>query len=534
MKETTCLQCGCRGFTNAFVYCVKCLDVAVHRYCLDVIPGNNEFIHWVCDECKDEVQNRKPMVDCGTRAEPVVKPIWMGSFHIWNKKLSMLDGVVAHISTRACQEAYEESSQFQPVLHLEMLPKSAVWPKSFEISEPSCDSIALFFFSSERSERDFDLFVDAMMHKELAMRAFIQNAELLVFTSKDLPSLYWRFQEKYYLWGVFRGKHRPAPNSHLCKEELGRHMMMHGVGGFKITETMKSCDARSLLDTLRKGVSLEDKTRTRIIDSWEQAKPVDDSRQKAECHFCGFVSSEGGISHLKAHLGGGDLKIHVPGCCKVPPEVKRIIAESVSGCAQNEKAQCIKNTQGKSRKRGRPLDDAWDHAIPMDDIRQGTKCKYCNFVSKRGGITRLRAHLGGGDPTMRINGCPNVSPDIKILMEKEMKKFMERPKIPFQGTAKASGRGRPLDDAWEHCIPLDNIRQGAKCKYCNFVSKRGGIARLKAHLGGGDPIIRIRGCLNVPAEVKKLMAEGIKKRMKTPNGQSVGGIYKDPKIYQPT
>ncbi|XP_073043728.1 uncharacterized protein [Primulina eburnea] len=511
MQETTCLQCGYRGSTNAFVYCVKCLDVAVHRYCLDVIPGYNEFIHWVCDECRDEAQNRKSTVDSHTFAEPAIKPIWMGSFHILNKKPSMLDGVIAHVSTRACPEVHAESSQFQPVLHLEMLPKSDVWPKSFEISELSWDNIALYFFPSEISEWNFDIFVDEMMHKELAMRAFVQNAELLVFTSRDLPSLYWRFQYRYYLWGVFRGKHRPPANSHLCREELGRHVMMHGVSGCKITETMKSCDARSLLDTLRKGVPQEDKTRTCIHDGWEQPKPVNDSRHTAECHchYCGFVSSLGGISHLKAHLGGGDPRIHVPGCCKVPPEVKRIIADSISGCVQNKKAQCVKNIQvettGKSRMRGRPLDDAWDHALPMDDIRQGTKCKYCNFFSKRGGITRLKAHLGGGDPTMRIKGCPNVSTDIKNLMEKEMKTFNERPKRPFQAaTTKSSGRGRPLDDAWEHCIPLDNIRQGAKCKYCNFVSKRGGIARLKAHLGGGDPIMRIRGCLNVSVERKEI------------------------------
>ncbi|KAL8466913.1 hypothetical protein ACS0TY_035839 [Phlomoides rotata] len=31
--ETICLQCGDKGFTNAFVYCVKCLQFAVHRDC---------------------------------------------------------------------------------------------------------------------------------------------------------------------------------------------------------------------------------------------------------------------------------------------------------------------------------------------------------------------------------------------------------------------------------------------------------------------------------------------------------------------
>ncbi|XP_073155214.1 uncharacterized protein [Henckelia pumila] len=157
------------------------------------------------------------------------------------------------ISPRACQKTYEDSSQFQPVLHLEMLPKSAVRPKSFEISEP-------------------------------------------------------RFQEKYYLWGVFIGKHCQLSNSHLCKEEFGRHMMIHGVGSCKIIETMKSCDARSFLDTLRKGVPLDDKTRSRILDGWELAKPRDDSRQNAECHYRGFVSSDGGDLTSQGTFGEGTRK----------------------------------------------------------------------------------------------------------------------------------------------------------------------------------------------------------------------------------
>ncbi|XP_012853350.1 PREDICTED: uncharacterized protein LOC105972918 [Erythranthe guttata] len=56
--ETICLQCGDRGFDNAFVYCVKCLEVAVHRYCLDVIPKTtDEFVRWVCEDCDVEFQN---------------------------------------------------------------------------------------------------------------------------------------------------------------------------------------------------------------------------------------------------------------------------------------------------------------------------------------------------------------------------------------------------------------------------------------------------------------------------------------------
>ncbi|KAC9715903.1 hypothetical protein E3N88_45346 [Mikania micrantha] len=47
-----CQTCGVEGYTNAFVYCVKCLGFVIHRYCLDVVPTPNEFVNWFCDDCK--------------------------------------------------------------------------------------------------------------------------------------------------------------------------------------------------------------------------------------------------------------------------------------------------------------------------------------------------------------------------------------------------------------------------------------------------------------------------------------------------
>ncbi|GJW60656.1 zinc finger, FYVE/PHD-type containing protein [Tanacetum coccineum] len=50
-----CQACGDEGFTNAFIYCVKCLGYVIHRYCLDVTPETyDEFVFWYCDDCKPE------------------------------------------------------------------------------------------------------------------------------------------------------------------------------------------------------------------------------------------------------------------------------------------------------------------------------------------------------------------------------------------------------------------------------------------------------------------------------------------------
>ncbi|XP_055802547.1 uncharacterized protein LOC129871614 isoform X2 [Solanum dulcamara] len=141
------------------------------------------------------------------QALPVLDPIWRGSFNIWNKEYKTFGGVVAHLSVRACQKVFEEAKLFSLFLPLEMLPKSDIWPKSFNTSEPRDDNIALYFFPLDaRYEQDFDHLVDEMIGEELALRAVMTNAELLVFTSTELPLHYWRFQHKHYLWGVFKAK----------------------------------------------------------------------------------------------------------------------------------------------------------------------------------------------------------------------------------------------------------------------------------------------------------------------------------------
>lgn len=330
--ETVCLQCGDVGFSNAFVYCIKCLGCAVHRYCLNIIPKSlDEFVRWICDDCEAEEQIQQllhnttehnlgyfgsgmkkndeavillapdeakrceqsssqshteatvehnlifnelsadtsprgsvekrqkgldfgtqcadmtiekrginlsresevgkdirgfskdhstissSMTDCNTSAAPVMDPIWRGSFNIWDNEDDILEEVMAHMSISACHKVYDEACQFKPVIHLEKLPRSHVWPKSFEQSESGAGNIALFFFPSERSEQVYDDLVDEMVEDELALKGIVQNAELLVFPSTKLPLSYWRFQGKYYLWGVFREKQPVASRSPSCR-----------------------------------------------------------------------------------------------------------------------------------------------------------------------------------------------------------------------------------------------------------------------------------------------------------------------------
>ncbi|XP_059631622.1 PHD finger-containing protein 1-like isoform X2 [Cornus florida] len=152
-------------------------------------------------------------------AQPIIDPIWRGSFNICNTKYGIFGGVVAHLSSKACPRAYEEASFLPTLLCTEMLPKFNVWPKSFQRSEPCDDNIALYFFPQNKTyESFFDSLVDDMVGGEFAMRVMVKNAELLVFTSDMLPLRYWKFQGKYYLWGVFKGKH--ASSTHQVNYDL--------------------------------------------------------------------------------------------------------------------------------------------------------------------------------------------------------------------------------------------------------------------------------------------------------------------------
>ncbi|KAK3009769.1 hypothetical protein RJ639_014287 [Escallonia herrerae] len=82
------------------------------------------------------------------------------------------DGLLAHLSTKACRKVCEAACSLPTPLHLEMLPKSDMWPV-FQVSDPSY---------APRPERFFDYYVDGMISEEVAMRIALPNAKLSIFT----------------------------------------------------------------------------------------------------------------------------------------------------------------------------------------------------------------------------------------------------------------------------------------------------------------------------------------------------------------
>ncbi|CAA0810012.1 WAT1-related protein [Striga hermonthica] len=577
----TTLQCGFSCLVSAVYGAIKERDISSWK-----LGWNINLLSLTYSVVSLDARMTDGQSDaCQSSRSAQLVSAWRGRFAIPKQNLSI--NVAAHVSNNACLEV----ARIMPdLLSLEIVPRIDIWPASFKSSPPDEHSVTLFFLPEERDEEVFNNMLTYAMCGDFALKATIGKAELLVFTSIQLPGKLHRLQGNPYLWGVFKGQRVGA--SHQSGNQLPTQTPI-----VRLSLSANSCGHRSF-DEKESVVTISskynplthapivDRRGRRLDDAWQHANSLDPLRQKAECKYCGFVSSHGGISRLKAHLGGGHPKIRLPCCEQVPSHVKEVMSDwfndwvyktkalwtneirawpevssekrgVTSVKVKNVKTSISSETKGvmsdwsrslssskatesqggeQSDRRGKRLDNAWQHAKVLDEARQKPQCNYCGFISTYGGILRLKTHLAGGSAEVQLQGCPRVPLEIKSMMEEWFNEWVKyasaawtkrsQDKLP---SAQSNKRGRPyLADTWEHDVPLDKSRQATKCKYCGFVSSRGGIAQMRAHLGGGDLTMQFEGCPYVPPEVKNLMTptsviKKCKKKSKTANVEIAGG-----------
>ncbi|KAF9609128.1 hypothetical protein IFM89_013382 [Coptis chinensis] len=157
-----------------------------------------------------DTPSNQPFMAHPAYSRPIIEPAWRGFFEICTGKFWLQ----AHLSNKACLQVYEAAKLMPKVLSMNMMPRCDAWPKSFSVSAPTDENIALYFFpSTEWVVKPFDELVQNIMTCDLALKVLLENAELLIFSSNRLPNHYWRFNGKYYLWGVFRGRKDSSDNS---------------------------------------------------------------------------------------------------------------------------------------------------------------------------------------------------------------------------------------------------------------------------------------------------------------------------------
>nr|XP_011465946.1 PREDICTED: uncharacterized protein LOC105351961 [Fragaria vesca subsp. vesca] len=172
------------------------------------VPEKDQF-----DAADDALEMDEDGHSTHVAAQSVAIPTWRGSLKILNnvkKVRHEIIGGLAHLSSIACPKVLEESKFLKTRLVLDLVRRTDVWPKVFDMYEPSDQSIALYFFpdseTDETDEKSFNNLIGRMMQEDLAMIVDVEKAELLIFTSSMLPKKYQRVNSKMYLWGVFKEK----------------------------------------------------------------------------------------------------------------------------------------------------------------------------------------------------------------------------------------------------------------------------------------------------------------------------------------
>lgn len=150
------------------------------------------------------LQHQKPLTI------PQSQFLWKGTFKVMGSVCGhcIYDGIQAHPSNTASPKVYQMTKRFSPQLHLEQVDRSDAWPKRFYEVPPTDENIGLYFFPTDdgRCQRSYAKLMREANNHDLAMRMYLDGAELLIFSSIQLPERFQSILGKFYFWGVFRGR----------------------------------------------------------------------------------------------------------------------------------------------------------------------------------------------------------------------------------------------------------------------------------------------------------------------------------------
>ncbi|KAK1427230.1 hypothetical protein QVD17_15913 [Tagetes erecta] len=150
----------------------------------------------------------KPDLTCGLPVSKICDPYvpslnsyWKGSFHLSNWPQKFNDAFKAHPPSRIHYKVHETLMKMPENICFELVPHHEI---RLEIFPADRDDIALYFFPRfKRSEDDLSI-IDFIWRQNLVMKSNVDGVELLVLSSRVLPSHSQEFQGNYFLWGVFR------------------------------------------------------------------------------------------------------------------------------------------------------------------------------------------------------------------------------------------------------------------------------------------------------------------------------------------
>ncbi|GAV86202.1 hypothetical protein CFOL_v3_29635 [Cephalotus follicularis] len=143
--------------------------------------------------------------------------IWQGSFevHRGGKLPELCSGIQAHLSTCASPKVLEVANLLSHKISLIELPRLSVWPAQFYNSGAKENNIAFYFFAKDIDsyENNYKGLLDRMIKNDLALIGDFDGAEILIFSSDQLPENCQRWNMLFFLWGVCRERRTNCSDS---------------------------------------------------------------------------------------------------------------------------------------------------------------------------------------------------------------------------------------------------------------------------------------------------------------------------------
>ncbi|XP_057977733.1 uncharacterized protein LOC131164501 isoform X2 [Malania oleifera] len=148
-------------------------------------------------------------------AVPEIDYIWQGGFEMktHGKLPGFCDRIQAHLSTCASPKVLEVVEKFPCRVLLEEVSRISTWPIQFSENCATEDNIALYFFAEdfESYGRNYKSLLECMIKNDLALKGNVDGIELLIFSSNLLPEKSQRWNNLYFLWGVFKARRTNYP-----------------------------------------------------------------------------------------------------------------------------------------------------------------------------------------------------------------------------------------------------------------------------------------------------------------------------------
>lgn len=136
--------------------------------------------------------------------------IWQGHFEIYRtgKMPKFYDGIQAHLSNCVSTKVIQAVNKFSHNVLLNEVPRLNTWPRLFQEYGVKEENIALFFYPKDllSYEKSYKVLLDNMMKNDLALKANLDDVELMIFPSNQLPEKSQRWNKLFFLWGVFQGR----------------------------------------------------------------------------------------------------------------------------------------------------------------------------------------------------------------------------------------------------------------------------------------------------------------------------------------